>query len=68
SDGLSGEILRIEQGHFDADGAWVFERRWNGDQTDYGLNLTDRPVLLRVRLAAHAVASPTLTVGDTHGE
>ncbi len=67
-DGLSGEILRVEQGHFDADGEWVFERRWNGDQTDYGLNLTDRPVLLRVRLAAHAVASPTLTVGDTHGE
>jgi hypothetical protein len=25
-------------------------RRWNGDQTDYGLNL-DGPTLLKVRLA-----------------
>ena len=28
-------------------------RVWNGDQTDYGLNLTDEPRLLRVRLATY---------------
>ena len=28
-------------------------RIWNGDQTDYGLNLTDEPRVLRVRLATY---------------
>lgn len=41
-------VLRYEQGHFDAEGRWVFERIWNGDQTDYGVNFTNRPQLLRV--------------------
>ena len=35
------------------DGKWVFRRRWNGDQTDYGLNVTTVPALLRVRLATY---------------
>jgi beta-galactosidase GanA len=42
---------RVEEGHFDADGQWIFERVWNGDQTDYGLNFTSLPQLLRVRVA-----------------
>ncbi|WP_242396999.1 hypothetical protein [Brevundimonas abyssalis] len=41
----------------------MFERRWNGDQTDYGLNFTDRPVLLRVRLSDQARAGAVRAVG-----
>ena len=51
----SGELLqlvRVEEGHYEADGKWVFDRMWNGDQTDYGLNLTTLPVLLRVTLGS----------------
>lgn len=43
----NGMILRVEEGHF-TDGRWIFDRLWNGDQTDYGINLTDRPVVLKV--------------------
>jgi beta-galactosidase GanA len=46
-------IDRIEEGHFDAAGQWVFERIWNGDQTDYGLNFTSMPQVLKVRLATY---------------
>ena len=46
-------FARVEEGHFDAAGQWVFERVWNGDQTDYGLNFTTLPQLLRVRLASY---------------
>jgi len=48
--GEQSQYLRIEQGSFDGDGKWVFHHVWNGDQTDYGLNFTARPVMLRVRL------------------
>ena len=47
----SGEgsgFLDVEEGTFE-NGRWVMARRWNGDQTDYGLNL-DAPTLLKVRL------------------
>ena len=44
---------RVEEGHYDAGGKWVFERVWNGDETDYGLNFTGEPVLLKVRLATY---------------
>jgi beta-galactosidase GanA len=43
---------RVEQGRYES-GRWVFERLWNGDQTDYGLNFTDTPQVLRVRLATY---------------
>jgi beta-galactosidase GanA len=43
---------RVEEGHFTA-GEWVMDRVWNGDQTDYGLNFTARPRLLRVTLATY---------------
>ena len=46
------QIVRTEEGHYDSDGKWVFDRMWNGDQTDYGLNFTSEPVLLRVTLAS----------------
>ncbi len=44
---------RVEEGHYDKAGNWVFERVWNGDQTDYGLNLTNTPRLLKVRLSTY---------------
>ncbi len=46
-------VVRYEEGRFDDAGNWVFERIWNGDQTDYGLNFTDRPQLLRVVTATY---------------
>ena len=48
--GESGEILTVEEGTF-RNGKWEMTRRWNGDQTDYGLNLTS-PTLLKVKLAS----------------
>lgn len=46
-------FARVEEGHYDEKGQWVFERVWNGDQTDYGLNFTTLPQLLKVRLATY---------------
>ena len=43
--------LSVEEGTFES-GRWIMRRRWNGDQTDYGLNLAD-PTLLRVRLGTY---------------
>ncbi len=43
-------IARAEEGHYER-GRWIFERLWNGDQTDWGLNFTSLPQVLRVRLA-----------------
>ena len=45
-------MARVEEGHFD-NGKWVFDRLWNGDQTDYGLNLTTLPQVLKVKLATY---------------
>jgi beta-galactosidase GanA len=42
----------VEEGRY-VDGKWVRVRIWNGDQTDYGLNLTEDARLLRVRLATY---------------
>jgi hypothetical protein len=49
--GDSVQFLEVEEGTFEH-GRWVMARRWNGDQTDYGLNLT-RPVLLKVRMGTY---------------
>ena len=43
---------RVEEGHYEK-GAWVMDRVWSGDQTDYGLNFTGHPVILKVRLATY---------------
>jgi beta-galactosidase GanA len=48
--GTHGMMLRAEQGRFDAQGRWVMERVWNGDQVDYGLNLPAEPVMLKVKM------------------
>jgi beta-galactosidase GanA len=47
--GESSGFLSVEEGTFQ-NGKWVMARRWNGDQTDYGLNL-DAPTLLKVLLS-----------------
>ena len=49
-----GVVQTIEEGHFDATGKWVFDRVWNGDETDYGLNFTAEPVVLKVTLSTYA--------------
>ncbi|MFT3754636.1 MAG: DUF5597 domain-containing protein [Pseudoxanthomonas sp.] len=43
----------VDEGTFDANGQWQFRRRWNGDQTDYGLNFSSVPQLLRVKMATY---------------
>ncbi len=45
-------MARVEEGHYEK-GAWVFDRVWNGDQTDYGLNFTSAVQILHVKLAAY---------------
>ena len=43
--------LKVEEGSYDGAGKWRTARIWNGDQTDYGLNLkSDENVLLKVRM------------------
>lgn len=44
-----GMVLRVEEGTF-RDGRWVMSRIWNGDQTDYGINLIDRPQVLKITM------------------
>ncbi|WP_439649164.1 DUF5597 domain-containing protein [Dyella mobilis] len=44
---------RVEEGTYDSQGQWHFLRRWNGDQTDYGVNFSDRPQVLHVKLATY---------------
>jgi len=52
--GIHGSLFdRVEEGHYDEQQQWVFERVWNGDQTDYGLNFVDAPKVLHVRLASY---------------
>ena len=48
--GESAMMVRVEEGTFDEDGSWRMARVWNGDQTDYGLNFTAEPVLLKVKM------------------
>jgi beta-galactosidase GanA len=49
---LHGTFDRVEEGHFE-NGKWVFDRMWNGDQTDWGLNLRALPQVLKVNLATY---------------
>jgi beta-galactosidase GanA len=46
-------VVRAEEGRYTPGGAWQMERNWNGDQTDYGLNLTGKPVVLKVRMGRY---------------
>ena len=49
--GASSQFLSVEEGSFD-NGRWIMARRWNGDQVDYGINLTT-PTLLKIRLGTY---------------
>jgi beta-galactosidase GanA len=49
--GENVQFLDVEEGTF-ANGQWQMARRWNGDQTDYGLNFT-KPTLLKVRMGTY---------------
>jgi beta-galactosidase GanA len=42
----------VEEGSY-VNGKWTRIRIWNGDQSDYGLNLTEDSRLLRVKLATY---------------
>lgn len=56
SDEIDGQpfmIERVEEGHFNEQGEWVFERVWNGDQTDWGLNFTSKHHILKVKMATY---------------
>ena len=46
-------IVRVEEGQYNKKGQWVFERVWNGDQTDWGINLTSKPHLLKIKLSTY---------------
>ena len=50
--GKHREFVRVEEGSYVA-GKWKFLRIWNGDQTDYGLNFTTIPQVLRVTLTTY---------------
>jgi beta-galactosidase GanA len=55
TDAASGkhrEFVKVEEGTY-VDGKWKFLRIWNGDQTDYGLNFTTAPQVLRVTLMTY---------------
>ncbi|GAA0328481.1 beta-galactosidase [Sphingomonas oligophenolica] len=45
-------MLRAEEGRFE-NGRWITDRVWNGDQADYGLNLIDRPQVLKVTMGRY---------------
>ena len=45
----NGIMVNVEEGRFE-NGQWVTSRVWNGDETDYGLNLVDQPQVLRVTM------------------
>jgi beta-galactosidase GanA len=51
--GENAMMLRVEEGSFAPDGSWVTSRVWNGDQTDYGLNFTGEPRLLKVKMGSY---------------
>jgi beta-galactosidase GanA len=50
--GQHRQFVRVEEGSY-VNGVWHFARLWNGDQSDYGLNFTALPQVLRVTLATY---------------
>jgi beta-galactosidase GanA len=51
--GKPSMFARVEEGRYDADGKWIMERNWNGDQTDYGLNLPATPTVLKIKMGTY---------------
>jgi beta-galactosidase GanA len=52
ANGKHREFVKVEEGTY-LDGKFKFLRIWNGDQTDYGLNFTTQPQVLRVTLMTY---------------
>jgi beta-galactosidase GanA len=50
--GKQMQFVRVEEGAY-KNGVWHTIRIWNGDQTDYGLNFTNLPQVLRVSVATY---------------
>ncbi|MGA2589133.1 MAG: DUF5597 domain-containing protein [Bryobacteraceae bacterium] len=50
--GKQRDFVRVEEGVY-RDGAFIFERIWNGDQTDWGLNFSSAPQVLRVSVGTY---------------
>ena len=50
--GAQREYLRVEEGSYEG-GAFQPVRIWNGDQTDWGLNFSSVPQILRVQLGTY---------------
>ena len=50
--GKQRQFLRVEEGSYQ-NGVFKPIRIWNGDQTDWGLNLTSVPRVLRVSLSTY---------------
>jgi hypothetical protein len=46
------QFLKVEEGTFE-NGVFKFQRIWNGDETDWGLNFGGEPVVLRVSVATY---------------
>ena len=46
------QFLRVEEGTYE-NGVFKFLRIWNGDETDWGLNFSSEPVVLRVSVATY---------------
>jgi hypothetical protein len=46
------QFLRVEEGTYE-NGVFKFLRIWNGDETDWGLNFSAEPVVLRVSVATY---------------
>ena len=47
------QFLKVEEGAY-SNGVFKPIRIWNGDQTDWGLNFTSEPLVLRVSLATYS--------------
>jgi len=53
NEGKSSMYARVEEGYFNPAGKWIMQRNWNGDQADYGLNLTAKPIVLKVTMGTY---------------
>ena len=51
--GLGTMLIHAQEGRFGPDGRWTTSRNWNGDQVDWGLNLSATPTVLRVKLGRY---------------
>jgi beta-galactosidase GanA len=56
--GYHAMLARVEEGRFDEAGKWVLHHVWNGDQTDYGVNFTTVPRVLKVKLGSYPARQP----------